>query len=80
MIFTKNLQERIQCKMEENETYFSVTSINGEYIEFDRKCDYIDRTDDDLCIFMHKKDERYDVLALIPYNQIRYIRNMAWGW
>ena len=61
--------------MEDNKVYFAVVLIDGTAMDFDCKCDYIDRTDDNLCLFMHKKDYSYcDLLATIPYNQIRYIK------
>lgn len=61
--------------MEDNKVYFVVVLIDRTGMDFDRKCDYIDRTDDNLCLFLHKKDDdEYNLLAAIPYNQIRYIK------
>lgn len=63
--------------MEDNKVYFVAELIDGTIIDFDCKCDYIENTSPNMCLFLHKKEECYDnyaLMAAIPYNQIRYIK------
>lgn len=63
--------------MEDNKVYFAVVLINGTAMDFDCKCNYIENTSPNMCLFLHKKeeyDDDYALMAAIPYNQIRYIK------
>lgn len=61
--------------MEENKVYFVVVLIDGTGMDFDCKCDFVENTGPNMCLFLHKKeDSDYALLAAIPYNQIRYVK------
>lgn len=63
--------------MEDNKVYFVAVLIDGTGMDFNCKCDYIENTSPNMCLFLHKKKEEdgdYSLMAAIPYNQIRYIK------
>lgn len=63
--------------MEDNKVYFAVVLIDGTAMDFDGKCNYIENTSPNMCLFLYKKeecDDDYALMAAIPYNQIRYIK------
>ena len=62
--------------MEDNKVYFVVVLINGTAMDFDHKCNFIENTSPNMCLFLHKKEEDsdYSMMAAIPYNQIRYVK------
>lgn len=59
--------------------YFIVHLKDGTLLTLDKKCDYIDYTDPRSCIFKHKNTTScaYDTLAIIPYENINYIKSEA---
>lgn len=64
--------------MEDNKVYFVVVLINGTAMDFDRKCNFIENTSPNMCLFLHKNEEDsdYSMMAAIPYNQIRYVKRV----
>ena len=62
--------------MEDNKVYFVVELIDGTIMDFDCKCNYIENTSPNMCLFLHKEEEDvdYSLMAAIPYNQIRYTK------
>lgn len=65
--------------MEESKIYFVAELIDGTIMDFDCKCNYIENTSPNMCLFLHKEEEYasdYNLMAAIPYNQIRYIKRV----
>lgn len=46
-----------------------------EFIDFNGLCTDIDYSNDKMCIFKHVKNDKMKTLAIIPYENIEYIRN-----
>lgn len=66
--------------MEDNKVYFVVVLINGTAMDFDCKCNYIENTSPNMCLFLHKKEEDggYSIQSNSLYKKSGEIKDDIW--
>lgn len=62
-------------------TYFQLRLKNSKVMNFDKECNKVSYSDEKLCVFLNTTDnsisQRYQTLALVPYDQIALVERIT---
>lgn len=62
-------------------TYFQLRLKNAKVMNFEKECNKVSYSDEKLCVFLNTIDksipQRFQVLALVPYDQIALVERIT---
>lgn len=62
-------------------SYFQLRLRDGKVMDFNKKCNQVSYSDDKVCIFLNTIDnsiqQKFQTLAIVPYNQIVLVEKVT---
>lgn len=62
-------------------SYFQLRLMDGKVMNFNKECNQVSYSDDKVCIFLNTIDnsipQKFQTLAIVPYNQIVLVEKVT---